>query len=109
MVLEQLGGSRVSGLSDFLLLVMIIFLSAIPVFWGVFGQGTGPTFLNDVVCTGTEPSLLSCSHREIGTTSCSHEFDIGVVCPPGKLYIGEGSPYCLSELSDAKRGRGNGP
>ena len=85
-------------------MIIFLYISAISVFWGAFGRGTGPTFLNGVVCNGTESSLLSCSHREIGTTVCSHSQDVGVVCPPGKSCIGEGSPYHLSGLSDAKMG-----
>ena len=97
MVLDQLGSTRVSDLSDFLLLVMIIFLyiSAIPVFWGAFGEGTGPTFLNNLVCTGTESSLLSCSHREVGTTYCRRVENVGVICPPGKSCIGLGGGKIL--------------
>ena len=72
-----------SGLSDFLSLLMVIFLyiPAIPVLWGGFGQGTGPIFFRNVACHGTESFLLSCSHPEIGSTNyCSHFDDVGVVC-----------------------------
>ena len=50
----------------------------IAVFVAGFGQGTGPVFLEGVSCTGTESSLLSCSHE---VANCSHYFDAGVVCP----------------------------
>ena len=46
-----------------------------------FGQGTGPVFLYGVRCTGTESSLLSCSHSGISYNWCSHSSDAGVVCP----------------------------
>jgi len=61
---------------------MVLFLStiAIAVSRVTFGQGTGPVFLSNVGCTGTESSLLSCS--PIGVTYCSHSQDAGVVCPP---------------------------
>ena len=46
-----------------------------------FGRGTGPVFLYDLRCSGTESSLLSCSHSGIWFNWCSHYSDAGVVCP----------------------------
>ena len=92
--------AKASGLLDFLLLLMVIFLyiSAIPVFWGGFGQETGPVFLQDVTCNGTESFLLSCSHREIGsTTFCLQFMDVGVVCQGKVMYwVGWGGSFPLS-------------
>ena len=46
-----------------------------------FGQGKGPIWLDNVVCTGSETTLARCSHLGINITrSCSHYEDIGLRC-----------------------------
>ena len=46
-----------------------------------FGQGTGPIWLDNVVCTGSELTLASCGHLGFNITrSCSHSEDIGIYC-----------------------------
>ena len=46
-----------------------------------FGQGSGPIFLDNVSCRGSEIVIASCGHLGINITrSCSHAEDAGVRC-----------------------------
>ena len=61
----------------------------------VFGQGSGPILLSNVMCSGFETSLFDCPHSGFELNSCGHSADAGVSCVPG--IIGECSKptfYC---------------
>ncbi|XP_065121920.2 scavenger receptor cysteine-rich domain-containing protein DMBT1-like [Paramisgurnus dabryanus] len=57
-----------------------------------FGQGSGPVWLGDVGCSGNEPTVTNCSSNALGTSTCSHGQDAGVICnPPIRLVNGDNS------------------
>ena len=45
-----------------------------------FGAGSGSIFLDNVRCTGSESSLLDCSHDTSVSCSSGHREDAGVRC-----------------------------
>ncbi|NXU55108.1 DMBT1 protein, partial [Turnix velox] len=45
-----------------------------------FGQGSGPIWLDDVACVGTEGNLGQCRARPWGQSNCNHAEDAAVVC-----------------------------
>ncbi|KAI8496684.1 hypothetical protein Bbelb_253390 [Branchiostoma belcheri] len=47
-----------------------------------FGRGTGPIYIEDLQCDGTESSLFNCSHKGWRVHDCRpwHHEDVGVVC-----------------------------
>lgn len=45
-----------------------------------FGEGTGPIWLDDMECNGTEVDLSACRTRPWGEHNCNHGEDASVVC-----------------------------
>lgn len=45
-----------------------------------FGRGSGPIWLDNVQCSGTEGALSECLARPWGVSNCDHGEDASVVC-----------------------------
>ena len=54
-----------------------------------YGQGSGPIWLDNVFCDGTEITIGDCTHLGWGEHSyCDHSDDVGVKCQPvGQLLL----------------------
>ena len=59
---------------------MTLSVDAVPLRGAYFGSGSGDIFLDNVVCRGTESSLLECTTNSIGQHNCDHSEDAGVRC-----------------------------
>ena len=46
-----------------------------------YSDGSGPIFLDQLDCSGSEESLLDCpSGRPVGLHQCDHTMDVGIRC-----------------------------
>ena len=45
-----------------------------------FGEGSGPVFLSNLRCTGSEQTLLKCPNQFFVGSYCSHTRDVGLRC-----------------------------
>lgn len=43
-------------------------------------DGSGPIWLDNLECTGSESTLFDCQAEPLGESNCSHSEDVGVSC-----------------------------
>ena len=60
-----------------------------PYYNAFFGAGTGPIYLDDVVCTSSASQLLECSSNPVLVHNCDHHADAGVGCEGMFLFVVE--------------------
>ena len=53
---------------------------AIPRYGAFYGQGSGPIFLSQLQCTGSESHILDCARDMYSVRHCAHYEDVGVKC-----------------------------
>lgn len=51
-----------------------------------YNPGTGPIYLDEVRCTGSESALINCSFNTLGVHNCDHNEDAGVSCEGVKVF-----------------------
>ena len=57
-----------------------------------YGASLGDILLDNIICTGSEASLLDCNHNPLRENNCDHSEEAGVVCG-GKLQSSMFSNY----------------
>ena len=61
--------------------MVYIFAEVVALKRAYFGPGTGPIYLDDLLCLGNESSLLKCNTKTpTGVSDCGHSEDAGVAC-----------------------------
>uniref|UniRef100_A0A668AP22 SRCR domain-containing protein n=1 Tax=Myripristis murdjan TaxID=586833 RepID=A0A668AP22_9TELE len=54
---------------------------------GTYGEGSGPIWLDEVNCNGTESDLSTCVFKDWAVTDCTHKEDAGVVCKSSERFL----------------------
>jgi len=58
-----------------------------------YGPGSGPIWLDNVACTGSETDFTQCGHNEWGSHNCDHGEDVSISC-----FVNNTSKYAGEEF-----------
>ena len=86
------GQSKLHYNTDFQCMIAVTYY-----YWAHFGQGTGPIWLNRLLCIGTEQNILECPRQfELGNPyGCSHSEDVSVLCPGNVSFVTQFVKYYM--------------
>ncbi|XP_030635153.1 scavenger receptor cysteine-rich type 1 protein M130-like [Chanos chanos] len=63
-----------------------------------FGEGSGPIWMENVACTGSESTLKNCTSAGWGKHNCLHSEDAGVICSGHVTRLVDGFNLCSGRL-----------
>ena len=63
-----------------------------------YGQGSGPIWIDDAACSGSESHIYDCRHRGWGNNNCIHNEDASVQCSANIRLVDGGAYYGRVEV-----------